>query len=145
MRSLSSLIFDPVKRFNRCQALMLVHGDAALGHELAQSWDFSGAVGEPAMIRSLLLVLPAISAGKLCDGNSSIPCVQLHHGVQMPMVALGSWRGSYKDCANNNYSCAQDHARHAVQSWLQSVGGTHVDSVCWQGAAVWKSIPGKTI
>jgi hypothetical protein len=34
-----------------------------------------------------------------------------------------------EDCANNNYSCAQEHARQAVQSWLQSVGGTHVDTV----------------
>lgn len=78
------------------------------------------------MLRLCWLMLPAIAA-KLCS-NSSIPCVQLPHGVQMPMVALGSWRGSYKDCADNNYSCAQEHARQAVQSWLQSVGGTHVDT-----------------
>ena len=78
------------------------------------------------MIRRLSLILPGVVA--LCNDNSSVPCVQLPHGVQMPMVALGSWRGSYKDCANNNYSCAQEHARHAVQSWLQSLGGTHVDT-----------------
>ncbi len=79
------------------------------------------------MLRRLSLILPGVIA--LCNNdNSSVPCVQLPHGVQMPMVALGSWRGSYKDCANNNYSCAQEHARHAVQSWLQSLGGTHVDT-----------------
>ena len=78
-----------------------------------------------AMFRLLSAILPLATA--IC--NASIPCVQLPHGVQMPMVALGSWRGSYKDCQNNNYSCAQEHARHAIQSWLQDIGGTHVDTV----------------
>ncbi|CAK9083612.1 unnamed protein product, partial [Durusdinium trenchii] len=64
------------------------------------------------------------------DGVSCgvVPCVQLPHSVQMPMIALGSWRGSYKDCAQDNYTCAQAHARGAVQTWLQELNGTHVDT-----------------
>ncbi|CAJ1380784.1 unnamed protein product [Effrenium voratum] len=82
------------------------------------------------MLRLVGVVAVAAAAKEgLCDKkNGSVPCAQLPHGVAMPMVALGSWRGSYKDCAGDNYTCAQEHARSALQSWLQEVGGRHLDT-----------------
>lgn len=52
-----------------------------------------------AMLRLVGVVAVAAAAKEgLCDKkNGSVPCAQLPHGVAMPMVALGSWRGSYKD------------------------------------------------
>ena len=47
-----------------------------------------------------LLLAPA--AAKLCEKNL-VPCISLSDGVQMPMMALGSWRGSYKDCASSSF------------------------------------------
>ena len=44
----------------------------------------------------------------------------------MPLVALGTWRGSYKDCADNDFICFRERARTAVGSWLE-IGGTHID------------------
>ena len=51
------------------------------------------------MVFRFLLLVPAF--GKLCE-KDLVPCISLPDGVQMPMVALGSWRGSYKDCASSS-------------------------------------------
>merc|ERR1719331_2656393 len=45
----------------------------------------------------------------------------------MPQVAMGTWSGSYKDCAHGDYACVQGHARVATDAWLK-LGGTHIDS-----------------
>lgn len=57
-----------------------------------------------------------------------MPCIELSGGVKMPMTALGTWRGSYKDCVGDNFTCPQEHARTAVQVWLDTLHATHVDS-----------------
>ena len=46
----------------------------------------------------------------------------------MPVIALGTWRGSYipKDCAKNNYTCVRAEAQSAVESWVE-LGGAHID------------------
>ena len=57
-------------------------------------------------------------------------CVELRGSAPgaspMPLVALGTWRGSYKDCADNDFICFRERARTAVGSWLE-IGGTHID------------------
>ena len=44
----------------------------------------------------------------------------------MPKVALGTWRGSYKGCATNNYTCVRASAKTAVGAWID-LGGDHID------------------
>merc|ERR1719235_2697038 len=44
----------------------------------------------------------------------------------MPVVAMGTWEGSYGDCASGDWTCAKQHARWAVDEWLH-IGGTHID------------------
>ena len=76
-------------------------------------WWAGGLPPPAATCRHPRLMLPAtIFAAKLCS-NSSIPCVQLPHGVQMPMVALGSWRGSYKD-----FSRDMSHGITVTLKWV---------------------------
>ena len=55
--------------------------------------------------------------------------------------ALGSWRGSYKDCANNNYSCAQG----ACPTCCCSLGSKVLAElmwiltlVDWRGTTFWR-------
>jgi diketogulonate reductase-like aldo/keto reductase len=45
----------------------------------------------------------------------------------MPLVALGTWSGSYHECAANDYSCVRSKAKAAVPAWLD-LGGTHIDT-----------------
>ena len=45
----------------------------------------------------------------------------------MPLIALGTWRGSYKDCAKNDFACVRARAKASVGSWLKLSGGTHID------------------
>ena len=45
----------------------------------------------------------------------------------MPLIALGTWRGSYKDCAKNDFACVRARAKTSVSSWLKLSGGTHID------------------
>jgi len=40
---------------------------------------------------------------------------------------MGSWSGSYKDCASTDYTCVEQHARFAAETWLH-LGGTHIDT-----------------
>lgn len=44
----------------------------------------------------------------------------------MPVVAMGTWSGSYGDCKSGDFLCAQQHARFSVETWL-NIGGTHID------------------
>ena len=46
----------------------------------------------------------------------------------MPLVALGTWRGSYKDCPKNNYDCVHERASSSVSAWLKLPDGTHIDT-----------------
>eukprot|EP00966_Prymnesium_polylepis_P043014 999310-Prymnesium_polylepis.1 len=61
-----------------------------------------------------------------CD---KVPCVPVGD-IQMPVVALGTWRGSYKDCSPpNNYTCIRTRAQSSVEAWLKPpLSGTHVDT-----------------
>lgn len=45
----------------------------------------------------------------------------------MPMVAMGTWSGSYKDCGSADFTCIKQHARFASDTWLHK-GGTHLDA-----------------
>jgi diketogulonate reductase-like aldo/keto reductase len=47
--------------------------------------------------------------------------------VLMPVVALGTWRGSYKECIGNDYACVRAKAKASVMSWVD-VKGDHVDT-----------------
>jgi len=71
----------------------------------------------------------AASPSVVCEGDwaKKVPCVTLASGNKLPQVAMGTWSGSYKQCPIMGYSCAQDSARFAVESWLR-LGGTHIDS-----------------
>ena len=44
----------------------------------------------------------------------------------MPAVALGTWRGSYKECIGDDYKCVREKAKDAVKSWIE-LGGDHID------------------
>eukprot|EP00933_Yihiella_yeosuensis_P006816 TRINITY_DN111623_c0_g1_i1.p1 TRINITY_DN111623_c0_g1~~TRINITY_DN111623_c0_g1_i1.p1 ORF type:complete len:340 (-),score=62.37 TRINITY_DN111623_c0_g1_i1:304-1323(-) len=70
------------------------------------------------------------SSATVCDDASAkhVSCIELAGGVKMPMVALGTWRGSYKDCKGDNFTCAQNHALEAVETWVGKLGATHVDT-----------------
>lgn len=46
---------------------------------------------------------------------------------QMPLVALGTWSGSYGECAKNDFACVRAKAEAAVPAWL-ALGGTHIDT-----------------
>jgi len=64
---------------------------------------------------------------RVCNGSpSEVPCVELASGTSMPQVAMGTWSGSFKDCAHTDFTCVKQHARFAVDNWLH-IGGTHVD------------------
>merc|ERR1719379_1315737 len=65
----------------------------------------------------------------VCDEASSkrVPCFPLAAGRHVPQVAMGSWSGSYKDCAPADYTCVEQHARFAAETWLH-LGGTHIDT-----------------
>jgi 2,5-diketo-D-gluconate reductase A len=65
----------------------------------------------------------------VCDEASSkrVPCFPLAGEKKVPQVAMGSWSGSYKDCVPTDYTCVEQHARFAVETWLH-LGGTHVDT-----------------
>eukprot|EP00932_Pfiesteria_piscicida_P010605 SRR837773.21582.p2 GENE.SRR837773.21582~~SRR837773.21582.p2 ORF type:complete len:345 (+),score=153.63 SRR837773.21582:155-1036(+) len=39
---------------------------------------------------------------------------------------MGTWSGSYKDCKTGDATCAEQHARFSVDTWLH-IGGTHID------------------
>ncbi len=55
-------------------------------------------------------------------------CVQLAgSSSQMPLVALGTWSGSYGECAKNDFACVRAKAEAAVPAWL-ALGGTHIDT-----------------
>merc|ERR1712023_494898 len=67
----------------------------------------------------------------VCDASSQkeVACVNISSSTQvlMPLVALGTWRGSYKNCSSNNYTCTQENAFESVKAWTQ-MKGTHVDA-----------------
>lgn len=75
------------------------------------------------------LFAAAFAAVAPCDTHPE-RCVELQGSMPgtspMPLVALGTWRGSYKDCAENDFTCYRERARAAVGSWLE-LGGTHID------------------
>lgn len=79
-------------------------------------------------MRSLLL-LASVACGEVCDEASSarVPCFKLAGGKGMPQVAMGSWSGSYGDCQPTDYTCVEQHARFAAETWL-NLGGTHLDT-----------------
>mmetsp|Transcript_129155 Transcript_129155/g.325916 ORF Transcript_129155/g.325916 Transcript_129155/m.325916 type:complete len:337 (+) Transcript_129155:109-1119(+) len=74
------------------------------------------------------LALLAAASARVCDEASSkkVPCFNLTGGKSIPQVAMGTWSGSYKDCKSGDFTCVQQHARFAVESWLH-MGGTHID------------------
>jgi len=44
----------------------------------------------------------------------------------MPLVALGTWRGSYKECIGDDYECVREKAKSSVTSWIE-LKGDHID------------------
>jgi len=74
---------------------------------------------------SAACVLPLV-ASTVCDQNDKIPCFTLAGASKIPQVAMGTWGGSYKDCATSDYTCIKQHARWAADDWLH-IGGTHID------------------
>ena len=56
-----------------------------------------------------------------------IPLSTLTGTALMPVVALGTWRGSYKECIGNDYACVRAKAKASVMSWVD-VKGDHVDT-----------------
>lgn len=81
-----------------------------------------------ALIAFTAAALAAPVGAIVCDGKSprAPPCFPLAGGRKLPQVAMGTWAGSYGDCGKSDYTCGQQHARFAVESWLQ-IGGTHID------------------
>lgn len=69
----------------------------------------------------------ALAAVCDADAKGGEPCFQLAGGVRMPMVAMGTWAGSYKDCGHTDFTCIRQHARFAADTWLHK-GGTHLDA-----------------
>jgi len=67
-----------------------------------------------------------LSEGNVCGADDKVPCVSLVGGSKMPQVAMGTWEGSYGDCATADWTCAKQHARWAIDEWLH-IGGTHID------------------
>mgnify|MGYP003312668970 CR=1 FL=1 len=55
--------------------------------------------------------------------------------LMMPAVALGTWRGSYGDCADNDYSCVRAKAKASVGDWLD-LGGRHIDGANVDGSVI---------
>ena len=79
------------------------------------------------VFQGTLFLLAAGVKARVCDGGSEkVPCWQLKGGTKMPQVAMGTWSGSYGDCAHNDYTCVKEHARFASETWLH-IGGTHID------------------
>jgi len=70
-----------------------------------------------------------IASAVVCDDTSSkkVACFDLKSGNKMPQIAMGSWSGSYKDCASTDYTCVQQSARFIAETWLH-LGGTHLDT-----------------
>lgn len=70
-----------------------------------------------------------VARGVVCDEASSarMPCFHLAGDKKMPQVAMGTWSGSYKDCDATDYTCVQQHAKFATETWLH-IGGTHIDT-----------------
>jgi len=66
------------------------------------------------------------SDGKVCEPEDKVPCFRLAGGSMMPQVAMGTWEGSYGDCAADDWTCAKQHAVWSIEEWLH-IGGTHID------------------
>lgn len=83
------------------------------------------------MLGSALIALAIAGSVLPCDVHPE-RCTSLAGALPgtsaMPLVALGTWRGSYKDCANNNYTCVRERARSAVGAWIKLPDGTHIDT-----------------
>jgi len=77
------------------------------------------------MLHSLILCTGVVPP---CDTHPE-RCVALagSGASPMPLVALGTWSGSYKDCAKNDYTCVRARAKKAVGTWID-LGGTHIDT-----------------
>lgn len=73
-----------------------------------------------------LALLVSFAGALVCDGSKKVPCFKLHGGTAIPQVAMGTWSGSYKDCASGDFTCVKSHARFAAENWLH-IGGTHID------------------
>lgn len=79
----------------------------------------------------MIAALLSTASVKPCD-NHPERCATLQGALpetsMMPLVALGTWRGSYKDCPTNNYTCVRERAASSVGTWLTLSGGTHIDT-----------------
>jgi len=71
-------------------------------------------------------LLGGAGAQKVCDDTSKVQCWPLKGGGLIPQVAMGTWSGSYGDCQPNDWTCIQQHARFAVETWVH-IGGRHID------------------
>lgn len=78
------------------------------------------------VVLCFLVVGCPLSEGKVCGPEDKVPCFSLVGGSLMPEVAMGTWEGSYGDCATGDWNCAKQHARWSIEEWLH-IGGTHID------------------
>jgi diketogulonate reductase-like aldo/keto reductase len=79
------------------------------------------------MLRAAVCLAVGATAAVCGGADAEKTCFTLAGGTKMPKVAMGTWSGSYKECAKANYTCVQGNALRATDAWLK-LGGTHIDS-----------------
>ena len=84
--------------------------------------------GMPRLVAALLALARTAAADLPCAAKpeTCVPIKTATGDLMMPAVALGTWRGSYGDCADNDYSCVRAKAKASVGDWLD-LGGRHID------------------
>ncbi|KAH8046907.1 oxidoreductase [Aureococcus anophagefferens] len=82
----------------------------------------------PRLVAALLALARTAAADLPCAAKpeTCVPIKTATGDLMMPAVALGTWRGSYGDCADNDYSCVRAKAKASVGDWLD-LGGRHID------------------
>ena len=74
----------------------------------------------PRLVAALLALARTAAADLPCAAKpeTCVPIKTATGDLMMPAVALGTWRGSYGDCADNDYSCVRAKAKASVGDWL---------------------------
>ena len=78
------------------------------------------AAAMPRLVAALLALARTAAADLPCAAKpeTCVPIKTATGDLMMPAVALGTWRGSYGDCADNDYSCVRAKAKASVGDWL---------------------------
>ena len=59
------------------------------------------------MLRAAVCLAVGATAAVCGGADAEKTCFTLAGGTKMPKVAMGTWSGSYKECAKANYTCVQ--------------------------------------